>query len=163
MSKRSAPFACVDAVDACAVDVASWASEVEPSPKWETASGAMAAPFTKPRLVMFFMVSPHTSPHGNSGFLYDFGNTRSKILEHHRGSIAARTTRNGTARMRCRTRLIEAGDRHTVLGPTGHRAHGATLRCAGAPGVATTMPVVWIHALQIERTFDSVREHFVVR
>src|ERR1700682_3375007 len=129
MSKRAVPDAGVFAGVVACVVAASWASELEPSPKCETASGAMAAPFTKPRLVMFFMVSPHTSPHGNSGLLYDFGNTRSKILEHHRGSVAARTACNGTARMRCRARLIEAGDGHTVLSPTGHRAHGATLRC----------------------------------
>src|ERR1700686_1060921 len=141
-------------------EVASCASELVPSPKCETASGAIAAPFTKPRLVMFFMVVSHLRL--NSGFLYYFRNARSKIFEHHRGGLAARAASDRTPRMSRRARLIKARDGHAVLRPTGHRSHGAALRQARAAGVATTVPVVRIHALQIERTFDRARENFVI-
>src|SRR6202035_2159101 len=113
MSKRSGPFAGIVAdVVACVAEVA---SPLEPSPKCETANGAMAAPFTKPRLVMFFMLVSCDPRAFNSRFLYDFRNARSKILEHHRSGIAARTASDRTARMSRCAGLIKARDGHAVL------------------------------------------------
>src|ERR1700680_1371451 len=118
MSKRSVPgFGGVAWLEACVVEVASCAPDPEPSPRCETASGAMAAPFTKPRLVMFFMLVSCDPRAFNSRFLYDFPNARSKILEHHRSGIAARAASDRTAGMSCCTRLIKPGDRHAVLRP----------------------------------------------
>src|ERR1700730_14741128 len=164
MSKRLVPGACgVACVAVCGADAASCAAELEPSPRCETASGAMAAPFTKPRLVMFVMVVSSYLGACNSGFLYDFRNAGSKIHEHHRRSITPWAASDRTTRISCCARLIKARYGHAVLRPTGHRAHGTALRCAGAAGVATAVPVVRIHAFQIEWTFGGAREHFVVR
>ena len=49
-----------------------------------------------------------------------------------------------------------------MLRPAGHRTHGTGLRRVWTAGVATSMPVVWIHALEIERAFDHAGENLVI-
>src|ERR1700719_3782231 len=98
-----------------------------------------------------------------SGFLAgNFLDTRPEIFEHHYSGIAPRRAGHGTSWMRSSTRLIEAGNGHAMLRPSGHGTHGRRLRSALRTGVGAAVPKMRIHALEIERAFDEARENFVV-
>ena len=66
------------------------------------------------------------------------------------------------SRIRRGAGLIQTGDRHAVLRPAGNRTQGAGLRRVLRSAVAGAVPVVRVHALQIERTLDDPRENLVV-
>ena len=58
--------------------------------------------------------------------------------------------------------MIQAGNGHAMLRPAWNRPHPAGLCRILRAAVTTAVPVVRIHALQIERAFHNVRENFVV-
>ncbi len=64
--------------------------------------------------------------------------------------------------MRGRTGLVEARDRHAVLRPSGRRPQSGGLRRALRAAMAGAMPVVRIHALEIERALDHAGEDLVI-
>ena len=64
--------------------------------------------------------------------------------------------------MRGGTGLVEAGDRHAVLRPAGRRPQVRGLRRVLRAAVAGAVPVVRIHALEIERALDHAGEDLVV-
>ena len=49
-----------------------------------------------------------------------------------------------------------------MLCPTGHGTHDARLGRFQAASVIAAVPVVRIHALEIERSLDKAREYFVL-
>ena len=55
------------------------------------------------------------------GLPHHFVETSTKILQHHGSGISPRTAGNRAARVRGRTGLVEARDRHAVLRPAGRR------------------------------------------
>src|SRR5467141_1970005 len=144
MSKRSS-------LDAC------W-----PMENGVTASGASAAVFTNPRLLILLMGTPPLN-YPLRFLPYDFLDTGPEIFQHHRCRIPPRSTGYGSAGMCRRSRLIQACNWHAVLRPARRGAHRAGLRRTGSPRVTTAVPVVRIHALQIERALNDSRENLVIR
>src|ERR1700681_3963809 len=76
-----------------------------------------------------------------------FFDTRAEIFEHYHGGIASGRAGHGTSRMRSSAGLIQAGNGHTMLRPSGHRAHGRGLRGALRTSVRAAVPKMRIHAL----------------
>src|SRR5580704_13555646 len=148
----------------------------EPRARCWTARGAMAAPFTKPRRVMllmrplllrrshFKMFAPLEPVLRNalSFFLDHFLDAGPKILEHNGNSIPPRPTGYRPSGMRCRSGLVQTLNGHTMLSPARHRTHGASLSGSRPARVTASMPVMWVHAFEIERAFDGVRQDLVI-
>src|SRR6185312_701902 len=93
---------------------------------------------------------------------YHVVETFTKILEHHGSGIPPRSAGDGTAGLRGRPGLVEAGDRHAMLRPAGRRTQGRSLRRILRAAVTGTVPVVRIAALEIERALDHAGENLVV-
>src|SRR6266478_4787940 len=144
MSKRSS-------LDAC------W-----PMENGVTASGASAAVFTNPRLLILLMGTPPLN-YPLRFLPYDFLDTGPEIFQHHRCCIPPRSTGHGSTGMCCRSCLIQTSNRHPVLRPARHGTHRTRLRRARSACVTTPMPVVRVHAFEIERALDDPRENFVLR
>ena len=96
-------------------------------------------------------------------FSNHFFNARSENLQDHNGSVSPRPAGNRPAGVGRRSGLIQARNRHAMLRVARHRPHGSRLRRPGSTSVTTSMPIVGIHALQIDRAFDGARQNFVFR
>src|SRR5216684_6157635 len=143
MSKRSS-------LDAC------W-----PMENGVTASGASAAVFTNPRLLILLMGTPPLN-YPLRFLPYDFLDTGPEIFQHHCCRIPPRSTGYGSAGMCRRSRLIQTCNRHAVLRPARRGAHRSRLRRPRSACVTTPVPVVRIHPFQIQRALYDPRENFVI-
>jgi hypothetical protein len=89
-------------------------------------------------------------------------NTRAEILEHHRCTISSRPTGHRASRMCCRSRLVQARNRHVVMRPSRHRPHRSCLRRGLRASMSAAVPEMWIHALHVQGALYEPRENFVV-
>src|SRR5580704_10900213 len=124
-----------------------------PNENGATARGASAVVFTNSRrLIVLIGTLPQQKLLRLLHYFLDAG---PKILQHHGRGVSSGPASYRSTGMRCGSRLIEAGNRHAMLCPTGHGTHRARLGRAGPTGVAASMPVVRVHAFEIERAFDG--------
>src|SRR6266852_2383079 len=125
-----------------------------------TARGARAAVFTNPRRLILLMRKP---PRNNllSFLLHHFFDAGPEVLQHHRCRIPPRAAGHRSARMRRRSGLVETRNRHAMLCPALHGPHCTSLRRPRTTCMTTPMPVVRVHAFQIQRTLDDSRENLV--
>src|SRR5580704_14683945 len=132
-----------------------------PNENGATARGASAVVFTNSRrLIVLIGTLPQQKLLRLLHYFLDAG---TKILQHHGRGVSSGASGDRTSGMRRRACLIQTGNRHAMLCPTRHGTHRACLRRPGSAGVAASVPVVRIHAFEIERAFDGARENLVIR
>src|SRR5437588_11469474 len=131
-----------------------------PSENGVTARGASAVAFTNSRRLMVLIGAPPLNQ--LLCLLHYFLDASSEVLQHDRRRVSPGSSRNRSARMSRRPRLVQAGNRHSMLRPAQHGAHRTGLRRSRSAGMTSTVPVVRVHALQIKRTFDDTSENLVI-
>src|SRR5260370_22294501 len=98
------------------------------------ASGASAAVFTNPRLLILLMRAPPRNDLLHF-LLHNFFDAGPKIFQHYSRRVSAWPSGDRSAWMRRRAGLIQARNRHAMLRPARHGTHRASLCRPGAAGV----------------------------
>src|SRR5438045_3248371 len=86
-----------------------------------------------------------------------------EVLEEDDGAVASGRTRDRAAGVRGRTGLIEAGDRHAVLGPARRGPARAVVRPAAVATVDRPVPHVLVVLLDVDGALHVFGENHVVR